>query len=661
MAVSYITQKCTSCAGSKFLFIEKLNMWECQYCGALIERHEKIDSLFTIKNVVRQTILDAAYDRLDGAKRNLTECQKIDSKYVGTITAEMVYYTYVMKSSPNIAERKNASATVIRDQGKIKALGAEPTDEELALFDSLESAEVTGTLILVYDLVKLYSRRDYLLGTFNASEVYSIDLNMQLLSYALKTNNFDMAGTILDNDDNLEKRTALYTVLEFTGPLPRKGERAATLIRGIEDIAEPDKKNLESYLERMDDDVDIRLAVTQAFCYKGVRPEMDILMRRVVSELTEVSSITGLMQTLINNSELVDSEISIIIEYAVECSSDDICLAILGLLKEKGVYVDLARVHFISALTRKNSTVEIRENIVDSMMLFDVTEKTKDGFISDYLCSCEDDPNVRRELIDHILGFVKTLTTNTIENYLVKCILDKEQKPEIVKRIFSLEINKSFLKHTLFNYMMYSHDEFDIKSQVINILLSAGLKISSSEVSQILLSGSGSLEQKVELLNKSSLTPGDCNRCLAEYTEKAGTSFLPEIFTRLLSGASAVDKNTIIRYALSVRDVPESKAGNVRKMMSTSPLTASQMICCVSVRSDSVTCSLIQGYLLITQDPEKCSVAVLESLGADKNSLNSNINVSGKNVKFKKYIAAKRKEGALGQVTEELCRYFKLI
>jgi len=661
MAISYVAQKCTSCAGTKFRFIEKVNMWECQYCGALIERHEKVDSMFTIKNVVRQTILDAAYDRLDGAKRNLTECQKIDPKYIGTITAEMVYYTYVMKNSKNIAESRNASATVIRDRDKIKEFGAKATEEEIALFDSLESSEVVGVLILVYDLVKLYPRRDHLLGIFNASEVYSIALNMQLLAFALKTNNLEMAGTILDNEDNIEKRSALHTLLEFSGTFPEKGKRAASIIKGMEDIEEADKKYLESYLENTNDDEYIRLAVTEAFCLRGVRPQMDIVMRRVVSVLTDASMITGLMETLINSSDLVDSEISIIVDYSVERSTDDICLTILDMLKKKGVYVALTRTHFINALIRQNSTVEKRKEIVSSMMMFDVTDKTKDSFISDYLCLCADVPDVRAELIDHIFSFVKTLTTSTIEKYLVTCVFDEDQKPAIVKKIFSLEINKAFLNHTLFKYVMESNDKFEIKSQVINILLDAGLKISAKEVSAMLLLGRGGVEQKVELINKASLTPGDYSMCLSEYTRNAGSSFQPEIFTRLLSGASAVDKNTIIHYVLAVRDLPESKSGNIGRMMSGSAMPASQIICDILVGGDKVTCSLAQAYLLITQDPVDCSVSVIDKLGSDKSSLNSNISVSGKNVKFKKYIAAKRKEGSLGQVSEELCRYCKLI
>lgn len=91
MAISYIVQKCTSCAGTKFDYNKETKMWKCLYCGAVIERHEQANTMFTIKNVVRQAILDIVYKRMDNARNNVVECKKIDSGYVGTIIADIAY------------------------------------------------------------------------------------------------------------------------------------------------------------------------------------------------------------------------------------------------------------------------------------------------------------------------------------------------------------------------------------------------------------------------------------------------------------------------------------------------------------------------------------------------------------------------------------------
>ena len=64
MAVNFVARKCTQCAG-KLQYIKEKKLWRCMYCGAEIEREEQYDGLFTIKNVVRQSLLDTSYRRLD--------------------------------------------------------------------------------------------------------------------------------------------------------------------------------------------------------------------------------------------------------------------------------------------------------------------------------------------------------------------------------------------------------------------------------------------------------------------------------------------------------------------------------------------------------------------------------------------------------------------
>ena len=90
MAVSYSAKKCDSCGGS-LEYIKEKKVWRCRYCGQEIVREEQYDGLFTIKNVARQSIIDTAYRRMDQANKNLTECEKIDSHYIGTLIARICY------------------------------------------------------------------------------------------------------------------------------------------------------------------------------------------------------------------------------------------------------------------------------------------------------------------------------------------------------------------------------------------------------------------------------------------------------------------------------------------------------------------------------------------------------------------------------------------
>ena len=90
MAVSYSAKKCDSCGGS-LEYIKEKKVWRCRYCGQEIVREEQYDGLFTIKNVARQSVLDTAYRRMDQANQNLTECEKIDARYIGTLIARICY------------------------------------------------------------------------------------------------------------------------------------------------------------------------------------------------------------------------------------------------------------------------------------------------------------------------------------------------------------------------------------------------------------------------------------------------------------------------------------------------------------------------------------------------------------------------------------------
>ena len=177
MAIRYTSQKCDSCGSTKFDYIEKLNMWECAYCGNRIERHEEVDTMFTIKNVVRQVLVDVSYQRFNDAKNNLVECEKIDSRYVGTNIARISYLlNAAMYNAQSQQEQRNMFAQIKKyylalcSDGRI-------SEEEQVLYEFLDSAEAIGTLILVYDTLGDNKRLEMIYPLFKTEEVYSMHLN----------------------------------------------------------------------------------------------------------------------------------------------------------------------------------------------------------------------------------------------------------------------------------------------------------------------------------------------------------------------------------------------------------------------------------------------------------------------------------------------------
>lgn len=187
MAVSFVARKCTQCAG-KLQYIKEKKIWKCLYCGAEIEKQEQYDGLFTIKNVVRQSLLDTAYRRLDSAFKNLIECEKIDSRYVGTVIAKLAYdVTRVI--TPGACDQKDVKsifAQLRKTYEQLKSTGATISDDEEALYEFLEEPDIFATLILVYDSLNDIARRDFVAQMLDAKEVYSKYANNNLLSFAIK-------------------------------------------------------------------------------------------------------------------------------------------------------------------------------------------------------------------------------------------------------------------------------------------------------------------------------------------------------------------------------------------------------------------------------------------------------------------------------------------
>lgn len=164
MGVSFVARKCTQCAG-RLQYIKEKKLWKCLYCGAEIERQEQYDGLFTIKNVVRQCLLDTAFRRLDSAAKNLVECEKIDSRYVGTLIAKITHEMISVITPGACSERdvRNLFAQLKKNYELLRGISPTVTEEEEVLYEFLEEPDIFATLVLVYDSLNDSARRDYVL------------------------------------------------------------------------------------------------------------------------------------------------------------------------------------------------------------------------------------------------------------------------------------------------------------------------------------------------------------------------------------------------------------------------------------------------------------------------------------------------------------------
>lgn len=660
MAVNYVTQKCPSCAGTKLEYIKELKSWKCLYCDTLIERHEQADTLFTIKNVVRQTILDVAYVRLREAQKNLIECEKIDSRYVGTIIAEIAYeMNMIIHGGLSQGEQRNMFSQMKKNYNALNALGDQPTEEELALYEFFDSSEVVGALILVFDSINATARRDVLYNYFDPSEIYSLELNTNLISYALKNEKYDMFDTLIRNTDNIDKQSVIKLILEKYPQNEKKIENAVHILSFSDEFGEDCKPYFEDYMANSSDNADIKFNVAKALCSTQARPSIECLMKNLLTQMSDTSKVSELLDFIMCR-KLYDVEIYTIVDFAVNGCDEDVCLCIFRRLKETGQFVELNSKHFNAILARSDCSAQTRKNIVEVGLDFNVTEKVKENFISTYLCETYDTPENRNILLPYFFTLVDSLSTATVEKYIIKCSTDGTQKPDIVKRIFSMKINRSFFNNTLSSYIVNSADPFEVRREIVYIMIEAGLHINVSACIKLLTQTDSKPEECVDILRK--LKPGGVSYddLMNSYIPAVtADTFSPEIFSELMSGVTMISESVFTKYVLELKDYPASKAGYTSKMVQLCYNEPQGIICHVKHNGKNVTCTLIQGYILASPDDENLSEAVYTALSSWRSNVNSEIDVDGSRIKFKKYIASQKL--ALSSVTRKLCQTARVL
>lgn len=270
MGVSFVARKCTQCAG-RLQYIKEKKLWKCLYCGAEIERQEQYDGLFTIKNVVRQCLLDTAFRRLDSAAKNLVECEKIDSRYVGTLIAKITHEMISVITPGACSERdvRNLFAQLKKNYELLRGISPTVTEEEEVLYEFLEEPDIFATLVLVYDSLNDSARRDYVLQMLDAKQVYSKDANGNLLTYALKNGRQDLADDVLSNTNNINVSMALSEVLQKYPDGDKKREHIADLIK-THALAHEDCAVIEKYLTSPCDSIDTKATVINAAVANGI-------------------------------------------------------------------------------------------------------------------------------------------------------------------------------------------------------------------------------------------------------------------------------------------------------------------------------------------------------------------------------------------------------
>ena len=658
MAVSFVARKCTQCAG-KLQYIKEKKLWRCLYCGAEIERQEQYDGLFTIKNVVRQTLRDTAYRRLDSAEKNLIECEKIDSRYVGTLIAKLSY-DMIRVSTPGACDPRDMKAIFAqlrKSYDQLKEIGATVTDEEEALYEFLEESDIFATLVLVYDSLADTARRDFVAQLLNPDDVFSKPANNNLLSYALKNGNCDLADQVIANPDNLELKAALSEVLAKYPDGEAKGARIASLIAAGA-IGYEDRRIFEEYLSTSQDSVATKSRGATAALEAQIPIRLELLLAHVLNR-AEPDAVGALLGVYCK-TKLGDEDVIRILSFAYECETPEAAFVAMDRLEESDQYVSVPAKLLISMLSGGHS-VEHRCALLERSLAFKVDHKALDAVFGSFLCENQDPPEARMAILTRLLGQVTSIPTATVETYVLKCSADGENKPEILRLMFEKGLNVSFFHDLMSRYVSGSPDAEPVREKIVAFLTGQGLALDAGELGEYILTSADAPDVKLKFVQRMIANGAQLRADVASaYLERTDPAlFSSELFSAIVSPGSTFSARAVENYILRLPERAAIKAENVKTILERTPGNVLDAAYQVVHLEHTVVCNLLQAYVLITTDPEATAMEIAEFfLRVKRMKINAEIRVGSESMKFKKYVVANKER--LGAVTDAICEKYKV-
>lgn len=655
MASSYKSLRCDCCAGT-LEYIKEKKVWRCLYCGNEMRREEEYDGLYTIKNVVRQTIADAAHGKLDSAQKNLSECEKIDGRYVGTLIARLCVHTFTLITPDACPEgaQKGLVSQIEREYKALLAVDSGISAQEEALYESFDGqAEPFAALLLTFDTMGDTVHRDFVAPFLQAEAVYDRDLNGHLLHYALSHENLDLARVILHNTDNLDCKSALGQMLSHFPDTEDKGALAGALM-GQSGLTSEDRRLMEVYLSQTGDSLRTRQEIYCSAARSGVPVSMEVVSRFVLDEGGDPARSAEIVSALCAQTP-TDVELYCLVEQIFSRHSAPLALAELGAIAESGIYLAVPPKYLCAMLDRSQLTTEEKKELFSAGVQFHLDARGRDAVLSHYLSENHDSPSTRLALLPVLLEGMRTLSTGALEHYLLHCSTDGDQKPKVVELLLGLELNLSYFHSLLGRYHQTSPDAPEVTEAVIQLLSSAGLQMDSGQLMELLCTAPPQEESQTAALLQRMLENGVRlpSDAISQYLERAGQGpFQPSLMVLLDTPSSVLRPQGLANYVLYAPDRGEEKLHTALALAQHTGLPLGATPCEVVHLGASVTCNLFQGYVLTTQDSGASAAAMAAAMAAHT-KLNPPIQVNGAPVKFKRYITDRRKE--LSPVTEFLC------
>lgn len=642
MASQYKNLRCTGCGGTLEYNKDK-KVWICIYCGNEIRREEEYDGLYTIKNVVKQVLVDLAYGRMDSAQRNLIECEKISSDYIGTLIASMCYkvFTIITPGACQQSEVKGLFGQIKRLYDRFESIDSGISAEEEALYEAFDgNNDAFGVLVLVYDTLKAKTHLEFVNKFFDASTVYSPGLNANLLNYALKNNLSEMTDKIFSNADNINCRDSLFILLDAYNDCQQKREYIESLFSKAE-LRADDYKLVEKYLTETTDGTETKVMLYSNAVKYRISPSIQTVMTYILSNEHITDEQIKTVIRAFGDTHPKDSELYDFIEQIYTKQTGKVANMEFQTLLDCELFIRPAEKSLRFMVNRQDWSIEERASMIDKSMKCNIDVRTKDSILAEILLYNVENTDNRISLINKMLEYVDTISTNTMTDYILKCGVDGERKPEVLRLLLNLDLNMSFFREVLSKYLQTSTDSEAVKKEISQELSNRGLQVDSKVLLEMACEATEENYMEVVAFLQKAITNGTrmSSNAVSIYLETVKPeNYHSELISLLYNSMSQVTDKALANYVLYASESYDLKLKNSMDFAGQNVHRFGDSECAIKYLNSDVQCNLLQAYVLIAED----SIAIVEAMvAAMKNAgakLSDNMIVNGQTMRFKKFV-----------------------
>lgn len=662
MAVNFIARKCA--CGGKLEFVASKKIWICKYCGTVVEREATFDKIHVdgiegIGDVVRQTLMDVAYQKMDSALRNLEDCDRKDHKHIGTLLAHISYNL----SAISIAKDQNEARANL-DKVKIyaKRLRAEYPDiaeDEINLYESFGDtiADVYANLLVVFDTIGEQGRLQYISTKLKPEEVFSPHANKILLRVSIKNKKFDIADKIIQNIGHIDRASSTQEVLNRYPDGDRKRELVENLFDSS--VAEKlGKQYFENYFVSATDSATTRSKVIALLNKTDIHCNADMIIKSAGDQLDSYESARILFDA-IYSVKISDQETEALLIFCLIINKNyEVQAAFFDTLIEKKVFVALDARSVISFLNSSIFSVDKKTDILKKMLSFQIDRKALDAIYHYYLNSNTDAIEQREEVLKVLLVDGAPISVNTVKTYIIKTSTDSNNKKKVIELIFFTGINKTYLGNVLSEYIMKSSDDKEQKEIITQYLIEQGFKADQDVFAKYVASGENN-ETKLQKI-KQLLANGTAVRIdtLDKYILSINklNDFSLDIFNILTTYSYIVGFQAYAKFVLECRDMDKVRHGE--KLANALNCDLGSQRITVNHCGRNVNCNIAQAYILNSNDGCDIAKQLLQQMMGKGVKLNTEILLNSRSLKFKKYVGENK--NLLSSLSLQLCNENKM-